>query len=127
MQDISINLGNYRLMVTEAPTMKTRENQQTGELETVTNRKGEVQFVVVLFAKPVPQPGKRPGKGEEIRVNLPVEPGDGFEEGNYVELINPVLNTYEMRDDNGRITASGLWFKAEGLKPAGQRGLSSAA
>jgi hypothetical protein len=50
----------------------------------------------------VPQQGKRPGKGEEIRVNLPVDPGDGFEEGSYVELINPLLNTYEMRDDNGR-------------------------
>jgi hypothetical protein len=35
-------------------------------------------------------------------VNLPVDPGDGFEEGSYVELINPLLNTYEMRDDNGR-------------------------
>ncbi|MTD53875.1 hypothetical protein [Amycolatopsis pithecellobii] len=127
MQDISINLGNYRLMVTEAPTMKTRENAQTGELETVTNRAGEVQFVVVLFAKPVAQPGRRPGKGEEIRVNLPADPGEGFDEGSYVELINPVLNTYEMRDDNGRITASGLWFKADGLKPAAPRGLSSAA
>jgi hypothetical protein len=127
MQDISINLSNYKLMVTEAPTMKTRENPQTGELETVTNRAGEVQFVVVLFAKPIPREGRRQGKGDEIRVNLAAEPGDGFEEGTYVELINGVLNTYEMRDDTGRITASGLWFKADGLKPAAQRGLSSAA
>lgn len=127
MQDISINLSNYKLMVTEAPTVKTRENPQTGELETVTNRKGEVQFVVVLFAKPIPQQGRRQGKGEEIRVNLPADPGEDFEEGTYVELINGVLNTYEMRDDTGRITASGLWFKADSLKPAAPRGLSSAA
>jgi hypothetical protein len=126
MQDISINLSNYRLMVTEEPTTKMRENK-AGEMEPVTNKAGETQFVVVLFAKQRPRQGQRPGKGEEIKVNLPVDPGDGFVEGSYVELIDPVLNTYEMRNDEGRITASGLWFKAAGLKPAGRGELSSAA
>ncbi|MGC7101613.1 hypothetical protein ACPZ19_43650 [Amycolatopsis lurida] len=128
MKDIAINFGGYRLMVTEEPTMKTRENRQTGEIETVTNRAGETQFVVMLFAKPRPVEGRRTGKGEEIKVNLSADPGEGFEEGSYVELINPVLNTYEMRDpETGQITGSGLWFKADGLKPAGRDALSTAA
>ena len=65
---------------------------------------------------------------KEIKVNLPTDPGEGFHEGTYVELINTVINTYEMRNDSGQITASGLWFKADGLKPATTNaGLSSAA
>ncbi|SDN55288.1 hypothetical protein [Allokutzneria albata] len=116
LTDIPVHLGHYRLMVTEAPTVKMRESEG-GVLTPVTNREGEEQYMVVLFAKPRPQPGKRPGKGEEIKVNLPGDPGEDFEEGSYVELVNPVINTYEMRNPEGRITASGLWFKADGLKP----------
>ena len=127
MKDIAFIASNYRFMVTEEPTMKTRENRKTGELETATDRDGVVQFVVMLFAKPRPVLGQRPGKGEEIKVNLASDPGEGFTEGMYVELVNPVLNTYEMTNDEGRITGSGLWFKAEGLKPAGQGAASVAA
>jgi hypothetical protein len=127
MKDIAFIASNYRFMVTEAPTMKTKEGK-SGEFETVVDKRtGEVQFVVMLFAKPKPVPGQRVGKGEEIKVNLPSDPGDGFDEGTYVELVNPVLNTYEMTNDEGRITGSGLWFKAEGLKPAGQGAASVAA
>lgn len=128
MDNLSINLSNYRLMVSEAPTMKMRENGD-GEMEPVTNRRGETQFVVSVFAKPVAAPGERARKGEEITVNLPVDPGEGFEPGTYVELVNPVVNMYAIpdRDDPSKIANAGLWFKASGLKPAGQGGLSSAA
>ncbi|MGW4521055.1 hypothetical protein [Amycolatopsis sp. NPDC004378] len=106
--------------MTEPPTVKTRQ-LDTGELEPVTNRDGELQFVVAVFAKPKAVEGKRQGKGEEIRVNLGVDPGDGYTEGTVVELINPLLNTYEIPDrDNPRLIASsGQWFKADGLKPVG--------
>jgi hypothetical protein len=127
MKDIAFIATNYKFMVTEAPVTKTRENK-AGEFETVVDKRtGENQFVVMLFAKPRPVTGQRVGKGEEIKVNLATDPGDGFEEGMYVELIDPVLNTYEMTNDEGRITGSGLWFKAAGLKPAGQGTASIAA
>lgn len=124
MQDISVNLANYTLMVTEEPTVKMREGGN-GELVQVTNRAGEVQFVVSLFVKAAPLPGRR-SKGEEITVNLPADPGEGFDLGTYVELINPVINTYEIpdRENPRKIASAGIWFKADGLKPAG-RGLSS--
>jgi hypothetical protein len=103
-------------MVTEAPAVKMREvnGQQIPVLDRDTQQE---QYVVVLFAKPKPQPGQRAGKGEEIRVNLPAAPAEEVEEGDYVELVNLVINTYEMRGEDGRITASGMWFKADGLKP----------
>lgn len=128
MDDISINMSNYRLMVVDAPTMKMRQNAD-GELAPVVNRNGETQFVVSVFIKPITAPGDRARKGEEITVNLPVDPGEGFEPGTYVELINPVVNMYAIpdRDDPSKIANAGLWFKASGLKPAGQGGLSSAA
>ncbi|MEC3974866.1 hypothetical protein [Amycolatopsis sp. H20-H5] len=128
MQDVPINLMGYTLRVTEPPTVKTRQ-LENGELEPVTNRDGVLQFVVVCFAKPKAVEGQRQGKGAEIRVNLGADPGDGFTEGMVVELVNPLLNTYEIPDrDNPRLTASsGLWFKADGLKPAAASTTSSAA
>jgi hypothetical protein len=128
MQDISINLSTYKLMVTEEPTTKMRRNEH-GEDEPVTNRDGELQFVVSLFAKPRRVAGEKTPKGEEITVNLPVDPGEGFEEGSYVELVNPVLNTYAIPDktDPKKIANAGIWFKAAGLKPAGPGVVSSAA
>lgn len=120
MQDVPINLSGYALRITEPPTTKMRQ-LDNGDVEPVTNRDGEVQFVVTVFAKPKAVDGQRQGKGAEFRVNLPADPGEGFVEGMVVELISPLLNTYEIPDrDNPRLTASsGLWFKAEGLKPVG--------
>lgn len=124
MQDIPINLGGYRLLVTEAPSMKMRENA-AGELEPVVNRSGEMQYVVSLFAKPASQPGQRAAKGEEIRVNLPGEPAEECPEGTYVELVGAVVNTYEVRGDEGRVSF-GLWFKAQGVKPVARASVSAA-
>lgn len=125
MQDIPFVSSGYRFMVTEAPTMKMREVK--GELQPATDRDGVPAFVVMLFAKPRPVEGRRPGKGEEIKVTLATDPGEGFEEGTYVELIDPVLNTWQTTGDDGRITGSGLWFKAMGLKPAGSGAAQRAA
>ncbi|WIX81724.1 hypothetical protein QRX50_13650 [Amycolatopsis carbonis] len=127
MQDIPFYSGSFKFMVTEAPTMKMREDK-SGDLSPVVDRRtGETAFVVMLFAKPRPVVGQRAGKGEEIKVTLATDPGEGFDEGTYVELIDPVLNTYQTTNDEGRITGSGLWFKAQGIKLAGSGAVRDAA
>jgi hypothetical protein len=120
MDNIPGNLGGYKLIVSEEPTMKMREDKQTGEMVPVVDRDGVTQFVVSLFAKPIPVAGQLPRKGEEIRVTLTSDPGEGFEEGTRVELINLVVNLYAMpdREDPRKIASAGLWFKADGMKPA---------
>ncbi|MPZ01000.1 MAG: hypothetical protein GEU97_24155 [Actinophytocola sp.] len=122
MKDIPANLGGFRLMVTEEPQMKMRENA-AGEQEPVVDRDGVAQFVVMLFAKARPRPGVRSARGEEIKVNLAADPGEGLTEGTYVELINPVINTFEIpdKDDPRKIAQAGIWFKADGLKPLHQQ------
>ncbi|GAA3891398.1 hypothetical protein GCM10022243_65360 [Saccharothrix violaceirubra] len=119
LQDLPVMLNGYRLMITEAPAVKTREAEDGTVSPVVDRLSGETQYVVTVFAKPVPVEGRRPGKGEEIRVNLPGDPGDKFGEGMYVELVNAVVNTYEIPDrvDPRKIASAGLWFKASGLKP----------
>lgn len=120
MQDIPVNLGGFKLIVSEEPAMKMREDRETGEMVPVTDRQKVTQFVVSLFAKPIPAAGQMPRKGEEIRVTLSSDPGEGFVEGMRVELINAVANLYSMPDkeDPRKIASAGLWFKADGLKPA---------
>lgn len=118
LNDVPVILSHYKLMITEAPCVKMRELGNGQTVPVIDKFTNEEQYVVVLFAKARPVEGKRKAKGEEIRVNLPHDPGAGFEEGDYVELVNPVINTYEMRGEDGKITASGMWFKADGLTPA---------
>ncbi|UOZ04632.1 hypothetical protein [Amycolatopsis sp. WQ 127309] len=125
MQDIPFVSSGYKFMVTESPIMKMREVK--GEMVPAVDREGNQAFVVMLFAKPRQVEGRRPGKGEEIKVTLAVDPGEGFEEGSYVELIDPVLNTWQTTGDDGRISGSGLWFKAFGLKPVGMGAAQRAA
>ncbi|MGO1050506.1 hypothetical protein [Crossiella sp. CA198] len=122
LQDLPVNFGGHRLMITESPTVKMKELDNGVMTPVVDRRTGIEQYTVILFAKPRPAEGRRTAKGEEIKVNLPGDPGPGFEEGSYVELVNAVVNTYEMRNENGAITASGLWFKADGLKPVSRSG-----
>lgn len=127
MKDIPFISSDYKFMITEAPTMKMRE-EKSGELVPAFDKNTKaIPFVVMLFAKPRPIEGQRTGKGEEIKVTLSTEPGEEFEEGMYVELISPVLNTWQTTGDDGRISASGLWFKAAGIKPAGPGAAQSAA
>ncbi|PXY28482.1 hypothetical protein [Prauserella muralis] len=126
MRNIPVNLSGYKLMVSEAPVLKMRKDDD-GELVPATDFHGVQQFVVALFAKRRPRPDGGPvGKGEEIKVTLSADPGDGFEEGTYVELIDATASPWAMKDSQGNVT-SGMSFRAAGLKPAGQGGLSSAA
>jgi len=114
MRNIPVNLGGYKLMITEEPTMKTRELDD-GKTEVVTDYQGVTQFVVAVFAKARAVEGQRAPKGEEIKVTLTSDPGEGFEEGSYVELVDPRVSPWEMTR-NGQ-TSSGLSFRAAGLKP----------
>jgi hypothetical protein len=113
MRNIPINLSGYKIKVVESPIMKMKQ----GTNEPVTAYDGTIQFVVSLFFKPQPEPGKQAGKGEEIRVTLTADPGDGFTEDTVVELIDPTVSAYSMKTEDGR-DLSGISFKAAGLKPA---------
>lgn len=114
LKNIPVDLSGFKLMVTEAPTLKMRENDK-GEMEPATDRLGVQQFVVSLFAKRKPVPGGYAEKGEEIKVTLTADPGEGFEEGTYVELINATMSPWQS-ERNGRFS-SGISIRADGLKP----------
>lgn len=119
MKNIPVNLGGYALMVSEAPTIKTRTKDGV-EVPALDHKTGEQLYTVTVFAKPRPVPGEKPGKGEEIKIGLPTHPGPGFEIGSYVELVNAVFNVWQMDTDTGPI--SGISFKAVGLKPTTREG-----
>jgi hypothetical protein len=114
MRDIPVNLGGYKLTVVEPPAVKTRE--ENGRVVPVTDRDGVTQFVVGLFAKLRVGPGERAPKGEEIKVTLATDPGEGFAEDVKVELVEACLNPYQIDNGAGRVSA-GIAFKAKGLKP----------
>ncbi|MHA6795823.1 hypothetical protein ACVGVM_20250 [Pseudonocardia bannensis] len=116
MKDIPVNLGGYKLTVVEAPAPKMRETKD-GAMEPVVDRNGVQQFVVALFAKLKVGPGERAPKGEELRVTLTCDPGEGFAEDTRVELVDARLNSYQIDSPDGR-SISGVSFKAMGLKPA---------
>ena len=113
VKDLPVLLGGHRLSVVESPCPKTKNDGTV-----VVNRDGVTQFVVALFMKLRPAPGMRAPKGEEVRVTLETDPGEGFEEGMFVELVNPRVSSYEIKTDDGR-ELSGVSFKATGLVPAG--------
>jgi hypothetical protein len=109
-------LDQYKLTVVEPPAPKMREDDKVkGRLVPVTDAQGAQMFVVALFAKLQVQQGQRAPKGEEIKVTLETDPGDGFHEDMRVQLINPRINAYQM-ENNGRVN-SGISFKAAGLTP----------
>lgn len=115
MRDLPVILDQYKLTIVEPPAPKMRE--EGGRLVPVTDAQGARMFVVSLFAKLQVQPGQRAPKGEEIKVTLETDPGEGFGEDMRVQLINPRINAYQI-ENNGRV-ASGISFKAAGLTPAG--------
>jgi hypothetical protein len=118
VQDLPVILEQYKLTIVEPPAPKTRRDEN-GRDVVVTDRQGATMFVVSLFAKLQVGPGERAPKGEEIRVTLETDPGEGFPEDARVQLIRPRINAYQIENkDNGRVT-SGIAFKAAGLSPAG--------
>ena len=112
MKNIPINLSGYKLKIVEPPTMKMKQ----GTNEPSTAYDGTIQFVVALFVRPLPLPDGRQGKGEELKVTLTADPGDGFAEDTVVELIDPTVSAFSMKTEDGR-DLSGISFKAAGLKP----------
>ena len=113
MRDIPVELSGYRLTVVEPPVVKERQDGSGPVLD----RNGALQYVVSVFAKRFVEVGERAPKGEEIRVTLETDPGDGYQEGLRVELIAPRLNAWEIRDEQTGRMSSGVSFKALGLKP----------
>jgi hypothetical protein len=115
MRDIPVLLSGYKLTVVEPPAPKTRDDGNGGQV-VVVDRQGVTQFVVALFAKLRVAAGERAPKGEEIKVTLVTDPGEGFIEDTRVELIDPRINAYQIDTEDGR-SISGISFKALGLKP----------
>ena len=115
MRDIPVLLNGYRLTVVEPPEPKTRDDG-TGRQVTVTDRNGVIAVRGVAVREAAGRPGERAPKGEEIKVTLATDPGEGFEEDTRVELIDARLNAYQIDTEDGR-SISGIAFKAMGLKP----------
>ncbi len=115
MRDIPVLLSGYKLTVVEPPAPKTRDDGNGGQV-VIVDRQGVTQFVVALFAKLRVPAGERAPKGEEIKVTLVTDPGEGFTEDTRVELIDPRINAYQIDTEDGR-SISGISFKALGLKP----------
>jgi hypothetical protein len=108
MRNIPVVLDGFKLMITEEPALKTRE--VNGVTEVVTDRDGANVYTVSVFAK------ARGEKGEEIKVTLATDPGEGFADGDLVELVGATVSPYSFKNDRGE-TVSGIAFRAIGLKP----------
>ncbi|WP_037317175.1 hypothetical protein [Amycolatopsis orientalis] len=110
MRNIPVNLAGYRLTVSENPEMKMRKVD--GREEVVTDREGVTKYTVALMVK------AKGEKGEEIRVTLDADPGEGFSEDDMtrVELIDPRVTPYSFKNDRGE-TVSGVAWGAAGMKP----------
>lgn len=110
MRNIPVDLREFRLMVSEEPAVKMRKNER-GEQEPVADREtGALQYAVALFVKTTGQ------RGEEIRVTLTADPGEGFSEGTLVELVGAMVSPYQFTNDRGE-AVSGVSWRAGGLKP----------
>ncbi|EMD27398.1 hypothetical protein [Amycolatopsis azurea] len=109
MRNIPVNLAGYRLTVSENVEMKMRK--EDGVEKVVTDDKGNTKFVVALMVKAKGQ------KGEEIRVTLDTDPGEGFSEDDMtrVELIDPRVTPYSFKNDKNE-TVSGVAWGAAGMK-----------
>ncbi|MBC3194159.1 hypothetical protein H7X46_24200 [Pseudonocardia sp. C8] len=116
MRDIPVLLDGRKLTVVDPPAPKTRQDANGAEVP-VIDKDGVMQFVVSLFCKLLVPAGQRAPKGEEIKVTLASDPGEGFDEGTRVQLIDPQVSPYSFETPDGR-TVSGISFKAMGLKHA---------
>lgn len=112
MQNLRVNLENYKLTVVEPPAPKFKRDDND-QVVAAVDRSGVQVFSVSLFAKMVPAAGEYVQKGEEITVTLATDPGAGFDEGQRVVLVDPTVSPYRM-EKNGKVNA-GISFKALGL------------
>lgn len=116
LRNIPVELSGHKVLVTEVPTVKTREDKN-GQQQVVTDRDGATQYVVALFVKPRPNGDGYAGKGAEIKCTLETDPGDVVSEGDRIELINPRVSHWENEIDGRQM--SGLAWRATGVKPLG--------
>lgn len=114
MRNVPVILSGFRLMVVGEKVIKTRENEK-GEVEEVEGSDGAKHFTVPLFVKQRAVEGRHTPKGEEINVTLECDPGEGFREGTYVELIDPRVSPWGQKRGEG--VASGLAIRAAGMTP----------
>lgn len=117
MQNIRVDLENYKLTVVDPPAPKFKRTDD-GRSVAAVDREGVQVFTVSLFAKVIPAAGEFPQKGEEIAVTLSTDPGPGFEEGMRVVLVNPTVSPYNMPKKNGQGVNAGIAFKALGVTHA---------
>lgn len=110
LRNIPVVMDAFKLIISEAPVMKMKKDDR-GQMVPATHD-GVQLFVVSLFAKQRPNAEGWAPKGEEIKVTLTADPGDGFEEGMPVSLISPSVSPWS--NDNG----GGVSWRAEGLAPA---------
>jgi hypothetical protein len=115
LRNIPVELSGHKVLVTEAPTVKTREGSDGERVVVVDRQTQATQYVVVLFVKPRPNADGYAGKGDEIKCTLETDPGDVVSDGDLVELINPRVSHWENEID-GRVM-SGLAWRATGIKP----------
>jgi hypothetical protein len=111
LKHIPIVLDGYTLQVTEVPTLKMNIDKETQQETPARAYDGSQLFTVKLFAKPPAGPTGKRGKGEEIGVTLMTDPGDDFEEGDPVDLVDPTVSSWA--NDFG----AGLSFRAAALVP----------
>jgi hypothetical protein len=111
LSNIPVVLEGYTLQITEAPTLKMKIDDKTKQESPATDRDGVQLYTVKLFAKPPAGPSGKRGKGEEIGVTLVTDPGDDFEEGDPVDLVDPTVSMWS--NDFG----AGLSFRAMALVP----------
>ena len=123
MRDLPVVLDGFKLTVVEPPAPKMRQDANGADVP-VTDRDGVAQFVVSLFAKLQVKTGERAPKGEEIKVTLLTDPGEGFSEDTRVQLLDAKINPYSIESPDGR-TVSGIAFKAMGLKHATPAAMSA--
>jgi hypothetical protein len=111
LNNIPVVLEGYTLQVTEEPTFKMKIDDKTKVESPATAYDGSQLFTVKLFAKPPAGPSGKRGKGDEIAVTLMTDPGDEFQEGDPVDLVDPTVSMWS--NDFG----AGLSFRAMALVP----------
>lgn len=123
LKNIPVVLEGYTLMVTEAPEVKMKMDDEGNVIgPDVIWGTEEPKYIVSLFAKKKADLNGRKGKGEEIKVVLLADPGAEFENGQYVALRNPTVSLTAIPHPKVRnaFSFAGLSFQADGLSPAVQ-------
>jgi hypothetical protein len=130
LRNLPVVLDGYTLMITEAPEVKMRTDDDGNVLgPKLVYGTDQPEYVVSLFAKRTADANGRKGKGEEIKVTLTSDPGEDWTEGQYVALRRCTVSLTAIPHPTVRnaFSFAGLSFQAEGLSPAVRNGGQAAA